>query len=56
LQEAIAHFYPGSSYALSLSPELRERAKQRLFLPPKISAQVILPTLWRAPCLAAGDG
>ena len=25
LQEAIAHFYPGSSYARSLSPELRER-------------------------------
>jgi hypothetical protein len=36
LQEAIAHFYPGSSDARSLSPELRERAKQRLFQPPKI--------------------
>jgi hypothetical protein len=43
LQEAIAHFYPGSSYARSLSPELRERAKQQLFQPPKIGAQVICP-------------
>lgn len=39
LQEAIAHFYPGSSYARSLSPELRERAKQRLFQPPKTSVR-----------------
>ena len=43
LQEAIAHFYPGSSYARSLSPELRERAKEQLFQPPKIGAQVICP-------------
>ena len=43
LQEAIAHFYPGSSYPRSLSPELRERAKQRLFQPPKTGAQVICP-------------
>ncbi len=43
LQEAIAHFYPGSSYARSLSPKLRERAKQRLFQPPKVDAQVICP-------------
>jgi hypothetical protein len=43
LQEAIAHFYPTSSYARSLSPELIERAKQRLFQPPKIGAQVICP-------------
>ena len=32
-----------SSYALSLSPELRERAKRRLFQPPKIGAQVVCP-------------
>jgi hypothetical protein len=43
LQEAIAHFYSESSYARSLSPELRQRAKQRLFQPPKIGAQVICP-------------
>ena len=43
LREAIAHFYPESSYARSLSPELRERAKQRLFQPPKIGTQVICP-------------
>ena len=30
LQEAIAHFYPESSYALSLGSELRERATRRL--------------------------
>jgi hypothetical protein len=43
LQEAIAHFYPGSCYAGTLSPEVRERAKLRLFQPPKIGAQVICP-------------
>ena len=43
LQEAIAHFYPGSSYARSLSAEVRERAKQRLFQAPKIGAQVFCP-------------
>lgn len=41
LQEAIAHFYPTSSYAESLSPEVRERAANRLFLPPKIGASVV---------------
>ena len=41
LQEAIAHFYPGSSYAASPSPEIRERAKLRLFLPPRIGASAI---------------
>jgi hypothetical protein len=43
LQEAIAHFYPSSSYARSLSPELKDRATQRLFPPPKNGAQVICP-------------
>jgi hypothetical protein len=43
LQEAIAHFYPASSYARSLSPEFRERTKQRLFQAPKTGAQVICP-------------
>jgi hypothetical protein len=56
LQEAIAHFYPGSSFARSLSPELRERAEQRLFMPPKIGAQVICPLLWRTPCDASRHG
>jgi hypothetical protein len=37
LQEAIAHFYPKSSYALSLGPELRQRATRRLSQPPKIA-------------------
>jgi hypothetical protein len=43
LQEAIAHFYPSSSYAHSLSPEVTEHAKQRLFQPPKVGAEVICP-------------
>ena len=43
LQEAIAHFYPTSSYAESLSREVRERAANRLFLPPKIGASVVCP-------------
>jgi hypothetical protein len=43
LQEAIAHFYPNSSYAASLPAEVRERAAKRLFLPPTTGAQVICP-------------
>jgi hypothetical protein len=34
LQEAIAHFYPDSTYATSLDPQIRERAARRLFRPP----------------------
>jgi hypothetical protein len=43
MQEAIAHFYPESPYAASLSSEIRERAASRLFRPPKIGARVICP-------------
>jgi hypothetical protein len=43
LQEAIAHFYPHSTYAASLDPELRSRAETQLFRPPKISATAICP-------------
>ena len=43
LQEAIAHFYPTSSYAASLSPEIRGRAATRLFRPPRIGARAICP-------------
>lgn len=43
LQEAIAHFYPESTYAASLEPDLRVRAGSRLFLPPKAGARVICP-------------
>jgi hypothetical protein len=35
LQEAIAHFYPDSTYAASLDREVRERAAQRIFQPPR---------------------
>jgi hypothetical protein len=41
LQEAIAHFYPNSSYAAPLSAEVREGAAKRLFRPPTTGAQVI---------------
>jgi hypothetical protein len=41
LQEAIAHFYSNSTYAASFDAEVRERAAQRLFRPPKIGATVI---------------
>jgi hypothetical protein len=43
LQEAITHFYPQSSYAALLSPEIRERAATRLFRPPKVGARAICP-------------
>jgi hypothetical protein len=43
LQEAIAHFYPDSTYARSLGADVRERAVKRLFRPPEIGAQVICP-------------
>ena len=40
LQEAIAHFYPESTYARLLPDAVRERAKVRLFRPPAVGAQV----------------
>lgn len=43
LQEAIAHFYPTSTYASSLSPDIRERAARTLFRPPRIGASVRCP-------------
>jgi len=41
LQEALAPFYPESAYAASLGPKVRDRARLRLFRPPKTGAQVI---------------
>lgn len=35
LQEAIARFYPDSTYARSLGAEVKERAGRRVFLPPQ---------------------
>jgi DNA-directed RNA polymerase subunit RPC12/RpoP len=43
LQEAVAHFNPDSEYAASLSADVRERAANRLFQPPRIGAQVRCP-------------
>jgi hypothetical protein len=43
LQEAIAHFYPHSTYASGLSAEVKGRAARRLFQPPRIGASAICP-------------
>jgi hypothetical protein len=43
LQEAIAYFYPHSTYAKSLDPQTRERAARRLFRTPISGAQVRCP-------------
>jgi hypothetical protein len=43
LQEAIAHFYPDSTYAKGLAAELRERAKARLFAPVLTRSSVQCP-------------
>jgi hypothetical protein len=40
LQEAIAHFYPTSTYASALDANIRERAARRVFSPPRIGPQV----------------
>lgn len=42
-QEAMAHFYPGSTYAKSLDLSVIERGAKRLFHPPRIGAQVRCP-------------
>jgi DNA-directed RNA polymerase subunit RPC12/RpoP len=42
-QEAIAHFYPDSTYARGLATELKERAARRIFTPPSMGAQVTCP-------------
>ena len=42
-QEAIAHFYPDSTYAKNLDPEVQSRAERRLFRPPTTGAQVTCP-------------
>jgi DNA-directed RNA polymerase subunit RPC12/RpoP len=43
LQEAIAHFYPDSTYALGLPMEVRDRARSQIFVPPMVGAQVTCP-------------
>jgi hypothetical protein len=43
LQEAIAHFYPSSTYARNLDVAVTDRAKDRLFLPPRGGATAICP-------------
>jgi hypothetical protein len=43
LQEAIARFFPDSTYARSLDTEIRERGVRRLFRPPVSGAQVRCP-------------
>src|SRR5579862_4384736 len=43
LQEAIAHFYPDSTYAQSINADVKARAESRLFSPPRTGAQVRCP-------------
>lgn len=43
LQEAIAHFYPGSTYAEGLPTEVKERASRQIFTPPIVGARVTCP-------------
>ena len=43
LQEAIAHFYPTSTYATALDAGVRERAAHRIFSPPRSGASVVCP-------------
>ena len=43
LQEAIARFYPKSSYARTLDTAIHERAAHRLFQPPRVGAEVRCP-------------
>ena len=42
-QEAIAHFFPASTYASSLDPEVRERGTKRIFQPARVGATVTCP-------------
>jgi hypothetical protein len=49
LQQAISHFYPGSSYARTLDPEVRQLAAQRLFRPPATGSACLLPAPRRSP-------
>jgi DNA-directed RNA polymerase subunit RPC12/RpoP len=42
-QEAIAHFYPTSTYATALDAGIRERAARRIFSPPRTGTRVICP-------------
>lgn len=43
LQEAIAHFYPQSTYAASLDDEIRRRAARRVFYSPRSGARALCP-------------
>jgi hypothetical protein len=42
-QEAIAHFFPTSTYASSLAPEIRERGARGIFSPAEVGATVLCP-------------
>lgn len=43
LQEAIAHFYPDSTYATGLAAEVRERAARQIFATPTSGVRVTCP-------------
>jgi hypothetical protein len=43
IQESIAHFYPESAYARSLSTEIRERALHQVFRQPSVGVRIVCP-------------
>jgi DNA-directed RNA polymerase subunit RPC12/RpoP len=43
LQEAIAHFFAESTYAASLSAEVRDRGARQMFLPPQMRQSIKCP-------------
>ena len=49
-QEAIAHFYPTSSFARGLSADIGERVARRVFTPPRINASAICPQCGAPKC------
>ena len=53
-QEAITHFYPASDYAKSLAEDVVERARNRIFMPPQVGAQVRCPHCDAPHAAAAG--
>src|SRR4051794_15864503 len=43
LEEAIAHFYPDSTYAKGLPMEVRDWARRQIFVSPMVGARVTCP-------------
>jgi hypothetical protein len=43
VREAITHFFPTSTYASSIQPEVRERGAKMIFRPARVGATVTCP-------------